>query len=97
MTENVAEELRAILEEYRGRMTSGGHPEELPERILALVHDAPAGQPMPRDLEQLYLAALHYWSIFDDQPGGEQEPDPVDLEMACDEFIDALYHFYELR
>ena len=97
MTEKAAKELRAILEEHRGRMTSGGHPKELPDRVLALVHDFPTGQPMPKDLKQLYAAALRYWSIFDRLPEGQREPDPLDLEMVGDEFIDALYAFYELR
>ena len=97
MTEEVAKELRAILEEYRSQVTSGGHPKELPERVLALVHDFPGGQPMPKDLEQLYVAALRYWNVFDHLPEGEREPDPLDLEMVCDELIDAFYGFYELR
>ena len=94
MTEEVAEKLRKILEEYRSRMTSGGHPKELPDRILALARELPAEQPMPKDLERLYAAAVHYWDTFDQMPDGDQEPDPIDLEMVCDEVIDALYDFY---
>ncbi len=97
MTDEVAERLRKILEEYRSRMKSGGHPKELPDRILALVRDFPAEQPMPKDLEALYTAASHYWNTFDQMPEGDREPDPLDLEMVCDEVIDALYSFYELR
>ncbi len=97
MTEEVAEKLRKILEEYRSRMKSGGHPKELPDRILALTRELPAEQPMPKDLERLYAAAVHYWDTFDQMPDGDQEPDPIDLEMVCDEVIDALYDFYEMR
>ncbi len=95
MTEEVAEKLRKILEEYRSRMKSGGHPKELPDRTLAFARELPAEQPMPKDLERLYAAAVHYWDTFDQMPDGEQEPDPIDLEMVCDEVIDALYDFYE--
>ena len=97
MSGEVAEQLRAILEENRSGMTSGGHPKELPGRVLALVRHFPAGQPMPKDLKQLCAAELHYWSVFDRLPEGEREPDPLDLEMVCDEFIDALYDYYEVR
>lgn len=52
---------------------------------------------MPKDLERLYAAAVHYWDTFEQMPHGDQEPDPIDLEMVCDEVIDALYDFYEMR
>ena len=81
----------------QNRRFQGGHPKELPGRVLALVRHFPAGQPMPKDLKQLCAAALHYWSVFDRLPEGEREPDPLDLEMVCDEFIDALYDYYEVR
>lgn len=97
MTDDVAEKLRNVLEEYRGRMKSGGHPKELPDRILALVRSFPTGQEMPPDLEKLYAAALRYWNTLDRMPEGVGEPDPLDLEMVCDEVIDELYKFYEIR
>ena len=97
MTEEVAERLKAILEEYHSRMKAGRHPKELPDRILALVRNSPADEPMPKDLEQVYAAALHYWNFLDDLTEGDREPDPLDLEMVCDELIDALYDFYEVR
>ncbi len=97
MTDEVAERLRKILEEYRSHMKSNGHPKELPDRILALVRDFPTEQPMPKDLEGLYAAALHYWNTFDQMPEGDREPDPLDLEMVCDEVIDELYKFYGVR
>lgn len=97
MTEDVAEGLRRILNEYQGLMKSGGHPKELPDRILALVHDSPGEHAMPKDLEKIYAAASHYWIVFDQSPECGREPDPLDLEMVCDELIDALYKFYELR
>ena len=97
MTDELAERLRALLEEYRSRVTAGGHPKELPDRILALVRDVPAGQPPPKDLEGLHTAALHYWNTFDGLPEGQQDPDPLDLEMVCDEVIDALYEYYGVR
>ena len=52
---------------------------------------------MLKDLERLYAAAVHYWDTFDQMPDGDQEPDPIDLEMVCEEVIDALYDFYEMR
>ena len=94
MSTEVVERLRTILEENRGRMQSGGHPEDLPDQILALVHQCPTDQPIPDDLKKLYAAASHYWTVFDQ---GDREPDPIDFEMVCDELIDALYEFYELR
>jgi hypothetical protein len=97
MTEDVAEKLRNILEEYRGRMKIGDHPKELPDRILALARDFPGDRKMPRDLEPLYAAAQHFWNTYEQLPEGERAPDPLDLEMVCDEVIDALYDFYELR
>lgn len=89
MTEDVADKRRKIHEEYRRRMNSGGHPKESPDLILALVRD------FPKDLEPLYRATQHYWNIYDQMPEGD--PDPLDLEMVCDEVIDALYEFYGMR
>ena len=97
MTDDLAEKLRSLLEEYRSRMKAGGHPKELPDRILALVRDVPAASPIPKDLETLHAAALHYWNVFEQLPEGQQDPDPLDLEMICDEIIDALYEYYDLR
>ena len=97
MAKNVANELREILEEYRGRMKTGGHPKELPDRILILARDFPDARQMPDDLEPLYTAARQFWNTYDQMPEGEREPDPLDLEMVCDEVIDALYDFYGLR
>jgi hypothetical protein len=94
MSTEVVERLRTILEENRDRMRLGGHPKDLPDQILALVKQFPTDQPVPDDLKELHAAASHYWSVFD-QP--DQEPDPIDFEMVCDELIDALYKFYELR
>lgn len=97
MTEAVADKLRNILEEYRSRMKSGGHPKELPDLILALARDFPDERQMPEDLEPLYAAARHFWTTHEQMPEGEQEPDPLDMEMVCDEVIDALYEFYGMR
>lgn len=94
MSAEVVEQLRKILEENRGRMQSGDHPKDLPDEILALVHRFPPDQPVPDDLKKLHAAASHYWKVFDQ---GDREPDPIDFEMVCDELIDALYEFYELR
>lgn len=94
MSTEVVERLRTILEENRDHMQSGGHPKALPDQILALMRQVPADQPMPDDLKKLYAAASHYWHVFDK---GDREPDPIDYEMVFDEFIDALYEFYELR
>lgn len=95
MPSDCAERLTALLETYRGQMREGGHPPELPDRILALVRDTPPreGAPPPRDLERLIAAAGHYWRLHVD--AGDDEPDPLDLEMINDELIDALYDYYE--
>jgi len=94
MSTEVVERLRTILEENRGRMEMGGHPKDLPDQILAVVRQFPTDQPMPDNLKKLYAAASRYWNVFDPS---DREPDPIDFEMVCDELIDALYEFYELR
>ena len=93
MAEQTAEKLREILEAYRSRMKSGGHPKELPEQILTLARDFPGERQMPENLEPLYAAAQRYWNAHDQM----NDPDPLDLEMVLDEVIDALYEFYGLR
>lgn len=95
MTETLAARLRAILEEYRGRVTAGGHPEALPERVLTLVRGAPDEGALPEDLAPIHAAARNYWAMLDSLP--EDSPDPLDQEMVLDELIDALYHFYGMR
>ncbi len=97
MTGHVAEKLRNLLEDYRGRMKSGGHPKELPDKILALARDFPSERKMPEDLQPLYAAARHYWDTYGETQGSDRPPDPLDVELVCDEVIDALYEFYGLR
>lgn len=87
--------LQTLLESYRDRMKQGGHPKELPDRILALVRDTPAGGDAPDNLRRLSAAAAHYWCLYADLAADDGEPDPLDLEMVNDELIDALYDYYE--
>lgn len=90
-----AETLRTLLESYRARMQEGGHPKELPDRILALVRDTPAGGDASSDLRRLIAAAAHYWALYANLASDDEEPDPLDLEMVNDELIDALYDYYK--
>lgn len=89
------ETLRTLLDSYRTRMRKGGHPKALPDRILALVRDTPAGGDTPADLQRLVAAAEHYWSLYADRASDDEEPDPLDLEMVADELIDAVYDYYK--
>ena len=95
MSNERAETLRTLLDSYRARMAEGGHPKELPDRVLALVRDAPASGDAPAELRRLIAAAEHYWSLYADPASDNVEPDPLDLELVSDELIDALYDYYE--
>ena len=95
MPDNLSERLKTLLESYRPRMRDGGHPPELPDRILALVRDIPPGAAASAELKRLIDAAAQYWRLYDDNGADGGAPDPVDLEMVNDALIDALYDYYE--
>jgi len=92
MASSVTERLQALLEPYRQQMRAGGHPPELPDRVLALLRDdVPADREVPSKLRRLIDAAAHYWDLHAEV----DDPDPLDLEMINDELIDSLYDYYE--